>query len=217
MVFEVKGYGAQTLLWEKHEFRMHIPAEALSSSETCLVFVKAITTGLFKFPVGTEPVSAIYAISLSKMFNKPVKLELQHCVRLGQSKFMTFAVAPQDMRSLPYEFQPVAGGVFDQKEFFGSVDRHQFSFVAIFWDWLQYMLYSKNKQTPGENDMNIEIASVLNIILLIVCRSRSHNLPCNDIQNDGVRKYMHIPLAPSSVQRSQYYERGCIVNIRKFI
>ena len=154
-VFVVEGERAQPLLWEEHGFRMHVPEDALLPSETCLISVKAIVAGFFQFPKGTEPVSAVYAISLSKKFYKPVKLELQHCVLLerpGQSKFMSFAVARHDQSSsLPYQFQPVAGGVFELESFFGSIDREQFCFMCIIWDWLGY---SQKKQTSGDLGKN---------------------------------------------------------------
>ena len=124
---------AQQLLWEEHGFRMFIPRNALLPSETCHVSVKAIISGDFHFPEGTEPVSAIYAISLSKQFRKPVKLELQHCVRLErreQSKFMSFAVAPHDQLP-PYQFQEVAGGAFHPGSFCGTIEQAHFCFVCI--------------------------------------------------------------------------------------
>ena len=125
---------AQQLLWEEHGFRMFIPGNALLPSETCLVSVKAIVSGDFQFPEGTEPVSAIYAISLSKPFRKPVKLELQHCVHLerqGQSKFMSFAVAPHDQPLPPYQFQLVSGGVFHPGSYYATIERAHFCFVVI--------------------------------------------------------------------------------------
>ena len=140
-VFIVEGDRAQPLLWEEHGFRMHIPKDALLPSETSLVSVKAIVAGHFQFPENTEPVSAVYAISLSKKFYKPVKLELQHCVlleRQGQSRFMSYAVASHDQSSLPYQFHPVTGGAFLPNSFYGTIDREQFSFMSIIWSWLGY-------------------------------------------------------------------------------
>ena len=138
-MFEVRGDRPQPLLWEEHGFRMYIPEGALSPTDTCLVSVQAIVAGLFLFPEGTEPVSAIYAVSLSRKFDKPVKLELQHCVLLekpGQSKFMSFAFASHDQSSPPYQFQPLDGSNFQPNSFYGSIDREQFSFISIIWRYL---------------------------------------------------------------------------------
>ena len=132
--FEVEGDKAQPLEWEKHGFRMYIPRNALSFSERCAVSVKAIITGDFLFPEGTEPVSAVYAIFLSREFCKPVTLELQHCVFLessGQTKFMSFAVAPHNQSSPPYQFKLVAGGAFHPNSFYGTIEQEHFCCACI--------------------------------------------------------------------------------------
>ena len=148
-VFKLEGRKAQPLLWEEHGFRMFIPEDALLPYETCHVSVKAIVGGRFQFPEGTEPVSAVYAISLSRQLRKPARTEMQHCVKLENpehSKSMSFAVASQDPSSMPYQFYEVSGGIFEENKFFGSVDRHQFSFMTIIWKWLGYGKTSYLKQ-----------------------------------------------------------------------
>ena len=117
---------------------MFIPESALLPNEACLVTVKAIDAGLFEYPEGTEPVSAVYAITLTKPLRAPAKLEMQHCVKLGSaesSKHMSFVVASQDPSSIPYKFELVPGGVFMKDSCFGSIDRQQFSFFSIGWFW----------------------------------------------------------------------------------
>ena len=124
---------------------MYIPHGALLPNETCFVTVKAIVGGLFRFPEGTEPVSAIYAISLSRQLHKPAKISMQHCVKLNNpkhSKFMSFAVASQDPSSMPYQFNEVPGGVFEENMFFGSANCQQFSFMTIIWKLLKYGNYN---------------------------------------------------------------------------
>ena len=133
-VFEVQGGSAQSLLWEEHGFRMHIPQDALLPNETCLVSVKAIVAGLFQFPEGTERVSAVYAISSSLPFNKPVMTELQHCVQLDnseQGKYMSFAVAQHDPSSICYQFQPLAGGLFHANSHYGILEQDHFCILTI--------------------------------------------------------------------------------------
>ena len=103
--------------------------------------VKAIDAGLFQFPEGTEPVSAVYAISLTKPLREPVKLEMQHCMKLGRaesSKYLSFVVASQDRSSVSYTFELVAGGIFKEDCYYGSIDRQQFSFFSIVWYLLGY-------------------------------------------------------------------------------
>ena len=132
--FEVEGDEAQSLKWEELGFWMYIPRNALLAYERCIVFVKAIIAGDFLFPEGTEPVSAVYAIFLSREFRKPVRLELQHCVfleRHGQSKFMSYAVAPHNQSSPPYRFKLVAGGAFYPNSFYGTIEQEHFCFACI--------------------------------------------------------------------------------------
>ena len=133
-VFEVQGGSAQSLLWEEHGFRMHIPQDALLPNETCLVSVKAIVAGLFQFPMGTERVSAVYAISSSLQFHKAVTTELQHCIQLDsseQGKYMSFAVTQHDPSSTHYKFQPLAGGAFQPNSCFGIIEQDHFSLWTI--------------------------------------------------------------------------------------
>ena len=138
ITFELRGEMAHQLLWEEHSFRMFIPENALLPNETCLVTVKAIDAGLFEYPKGIEPVSAVYAITLTKPLRAPAKLEMQHCVKLGStesSKHMCFVFASQDTSSIPYKFELVPGGVFKKDSCFGSIERQQFSFFSIGWFW----------------------------------------------------------------------------------
>ena len=140
-VFKLEGRRTQSLLWEEHGFRIFFPEDALLPHETCLVSVKAIVGGRFRFPEDTEPVSAVYAISLSKQLCKPARIEMQHCVKLDNpehSKAMSFAVASQDPSSMPYRFHEVPGGIFEEKKLFGSINRQQFCFMAIIWKLLGY-------------------------------------------------------------------------------
>ena len=131
-VFKVQGGSAQSLLWEEHGFRMYIPQDALLPNEFCLVFVKAIVAGLFQFPKGTERVSAVYAISSTQQFHKPVTTELQHCVQLDnseQGKYMSFAVAQLDLSSTHYKFQ-LSEGTFQPNSYFGTFEENQFLSLA---------------------------------------------------------------------------------------
>ena len=50
-------------------------------SETCEVAITALAGGEFEFPKGSELVSAIYAITISRPLLKPLTINIQHCVR----------------------------------------------------------------------------------------------------------------------------------------
>ena len=131
-VFKFQEGCAQSLLWVEHGFRMHIPQDALLPNETCLVSVKAIVAGLFQFPEGTERVSAVYAISSTQQFHKPVMTELQHCVQLDsseQGKYMSIAVAQLDPSSTHCHFQ-LSEGTFQPNSYFGTFKENQFFSLA---------------------------------------------------------------------------------------
>ena len=134
-VIEVEGEKAHSLQWVKHGFSMHIPEHGLLPNETCEVVVKAIVGGKFQFPADTEPVSAIYSISLSKPLHHPARIQLQHCAMLTDPECLTFAVASHG-RSTPYIFYEVPQGNFEKNSFYGWIDRQQFSFFTTLRRWL---------------------------------------------------------------------------------
>ena len=135
--FEVAA--GEKLLWEEHGFSILIPEDGLIPYKTCIVTVKAIIPGLFQYPEGTEPVSAIYDISLSRPLIKPATLQLEHCVLLDNPeyiKFLSFAVASEEHSSMQYKFHEVPGGIFERNSSFGSIDRKHFCRLSILWNWL---------------------------------------------------------------------------------
>ena len=76
--------GPQLLEWGENGFRMQVPEGATSGP--CDIAVKVIIAGQFEFPVNTQLVSAVYAISPSRKLKKPVQLEIQHCVSIASKQ-----------------------------------------------------------------------------------------------------------------------------------
>ena len=77
------------------------------------------------------------AILLSKPLNEPLRLDMQHCIKLvsqSQTKYMTFAIAPIYTPGLyihvPYKFKVVEGGEFTVNSFYGSIHRQEFCLVC---------------------------------------------------------------------------------------
>ena len=123
-----------TLLnWEEYGLRITIPHEAVPLYDTVEVAITALVGGEFILPEDTELVSAVYAISVSKPFLKPVQLEIQHCVFIekpAHSNYLSFATAPSDEASC--EFQPVKGaGEFSIGSRYGSIYTTEFSLWSI--------------------------------------------------------------------------------------
>ena len=67
--------------WEKYGMSLSAPEGILPPSETCEVAITALAGGEFEFPKGSELVSAIYAITISRPLLKPLTINIQHCVR----------------------------------------------------------------------------------------------------------------------------------------
>ena len=123
-----------TLLnWEQYGLRITIPHEAVPLYDTVEVAITALVGGEFILPEDTELVSAVYAISVSKQFLKPVQLEIQHCVSIekpAHNNCLSFATAPGDEASC--EFQPVKGaGEFSIGSRYGSIYITEFSLWSI--------------------------------------------------------------------------------------
>ena len=120
--------------WEEYGLKITIPQGTVSSTETCKIAVIALVGGHFQFPEGTELISAVYAISVSKPLLKPVKLEIQHCaVLLSQehTTYLSFATASTKQSTLPYIFQLQEGGHFDPNEQYGSIHLSHFCQEAL--------------------------------------------------------------------------------------
>ena len=123
-MFPIQGDSPQFLNWEQYGLRIIIPEGTLSPTNTCEVAVKAIVGGQFQLPKGSELISVVYAISVSKPLLKPVKLEIQHCANLVTQDhigYLSFATASLDQPVLPYQFQLENGGQFYCGNQYGSI------------------------------------------------------------------------------------------------
>ena len=130
-LFEISREFPQLLDWEEYGLRIQVPEGA--TSEPCDIAIKAIVAGQFEFPEGTDLVSAVYAISVSKRLTKPVMLEIQHCVaitREEQGRFLSFVRAQCNQPQLPYQFESLDNGTFPPHSDYGKIAFDRFSLVA---------------------------------------------------------------------------------------
>ena len=119
------------LEWEEYGLRIQVPEGA--TSEPCDIAIKAIVAGQFEFPEGTDLISAVYAISVSKRLAKPVMLEIQHCVaitREEQGRFLSFVRAQCNQPQLPYQFELLDNGTFPPHSDYGKIACDRFSCIA---------------------------------------------------------------------------------------
>ena len=115
---------------------MTILEGTLSPTDTSEVAISALVGGQFQFPEGTELISAVYGISVSKPLFRPVKIEIQHCADLvtqDHTSYLSFVTA--SLGGLPYHFQlEEERGQFHHGGQYGSVCLiylSQFSLKAI--------------------------------------------------------------------------------------
>ena len=134
-VFYIDGKSAQLLDWEEYSLQIHVP-EGVTSGP-CGITVKAITAGEFEFPEGNQLASALYAISVPRKLDKPVKLEMQHCAALKNEQhcnLLQFVRAEYNQPELPYNFSVLKGGIFDVHSRYGIIECEQFSIIGIVLD-----------------------------------------------------------------------------------
>ena len=132
-MFTIQGDSSQFLNWEQYGLRITVAQDTLSSTDTSEVAVTALVGGQFQLPDGTELISAVYALSISKPLLKPVKLEIQHCADLvtqDHTSYLNFATASVNV-GLPYQFHLKEGGQFRPSDQYGSIYLSQFSLWVI--------------------------------------------------------------------------------------
>ena len=123
-IFLVQGNFAQIFNWERYGLRITVLEGTLSPTDTVEVSVSALVGGQFQLPEGTELISAVYNISVSKPLLKPVELKIQHCADLVTEKhtqYLSFATALISPSILPYQFQLQEGGQFSPGDQYGSI------------------------------------------------------------------------------------------------
>ena len=132
-VFELSGLHREILTWEEFGFKLNVPNR--TSTKSCKISVKAMISGQFEIPEGTELVSVLYAVSCSETLNKPVTIEIEHCVNLENDEdcqYLSFGIARYYQSTPPYTFEMVDDGIFSPHSKFGKIKRSFFSVFAIF-------------------------------------------------------------------------------------
>ena len=129
--FYIKGETTHSFNWEECGLGIHVEQGTIPYSSTCQVAIKALVGGEFLFPLNTELVSAVYAISVSETFLKPIKLSVQHCVVLKhkqQAEYLSFAKSPL---TPAHTFETIEGGQFPTDDRYGFIMCDSFSLLAI--------------------------------------------------------------------------------------
>ena len=143
--------------WKGHGLRLHIPADALDANTPTLTMkIQASLSGQFKLPDDMELVSGVYWISFPvKSLVQPVTLELQHCAHLERNEetYLTFVTSKCNRETLPYQFEPLPGGVFTTTSDYGAVQLYHFSGVAVTRKKRRRtQIHSKSREQEGDTD-----------------------------------------------------------------
>ena len=136
---------AQSFEWRGYGLKLFIPNQTLSSGvDECLISIQAGLSGQFTLPQQYSLVSAVYGITVTAQFAKPVTLEIEHCADCNSPddcEDLTFAVAKTSTQEPPYSFEVLPGGVFTPKSSHGSIRVQNFSLIAIFKRFLSRTRY----------------------------------------------------------------------------
>ena len=128
------------LLWQEYGIELHFPSTSTVHIEGT-VSVLSIDDDNYKFPEGSELVSAVYDISTNKPFPEPVTVKIQHCVPLDseqEASAMSFVIADTS-QGPPYKFHPLDGGIFSCGSSYAEIQLTHFSMPAII-RWCRWWL-----------------------------------------------------------------------------
>ena len=129
------------------------PEGILSLSDTCEVAITALAGGEFQFPKGSKLVRAVYAICITKVLQKPLTVNIQHCVLLETSEqcdSLKFVRAPLNNRTIPYTFKFLKGGPFTPGSQYGSISCTKFSLIGVV--LMEENREEQENQGEGENE-----------------------------------------------------------------
>ena len=164
-VLEVVGDKPQKVEWPGYGFFIEVPEGAVPRGVTVSVGVKAIASGLFKFPEDSQLISAIYWISASEVFLKEVAVNIQHCAIIEneeQCSLLRFMIAKCSQEVLPYKFKEKRGE-FNQHTRYATIKLKMFSIVTATGpvdaetQCAALMLYKQQMATPLVADFHFVV------------------------------------------------------------
>ena len=124
-----------TYEWKGHGMKLYIPADALEPGTPAQTMtIQASLSGQYQLPDDAELVSGVYWVAFPRRFSQPVMMELQHCAYLEHPEdvsSLVFIRAKCNQKNLPYQFQPLPGGVFSTNTSYGAIELSHFSGVGV--------------------------------------------------------------------------------------
>ena len=132
---EISSGQPLTYQWDEAGFKVHIPAGAISTTESgcgpVTMSIQASLSGEYELPDDRVLVSGVYWIALSP----PIKLaenatiSIQHCAS-ETDVTLSFITAKCTQKNLPYQFKELPGGSFSEPGV-GSIQVDRFSAFAM--------------------------------------------------------------------------------------
>lgn len=127
--------GGQCVHFDLQEYGISItvPEEALPSGFVSTVTIRVISSGQFKLPRNQKLSSAFYWISTTKLFVKPVKLQIYHnsVLNTNATSKIHFLKAKDEDVNGTFIFNELPGGSFSPFTQYGYIDVDSFSIVGI--------------------------------------------------------------------------------------
>ena len=132
----------QHIFWEGYGLRLHIPSNSLP--ENCSQFELKMSVSRsqhYKLPDDDGIlVSAVYSFSHTlghKKLQKPVTVEMQHCV--ANSAYNPLCILQAEDTS--DTFSVIEGGTFDHNEGYGVIELRHFCSLAVYLQWFVASLF----------------------------------------------------------------------------
>ena len=130
------------IVWEEYGLRLHIPSNSLP--ENCSQFELKMSVSRsqhYKLPDDDGIlVSAVYSFSHTlghKKLQKPVTVEMQHCV--ANSAYNPLCILQAEDTS--DTFSVIEGGTFDHNEGYGVIELRHFCSLAVYLQWFVASLF----------------------------------------------------------------------------
>ena len=135
MEITLRAGKAQSFECCEYGYKLHFPKGSLPEHLLeCKIHVRVFLSGQYEFPENAVPISAMYQITCPVELKEPVLLEIQHCAIIEtpeQASFLSFVRAEDSNGQLPYQFNPISGGVFPVNGDYAAISVEKFSLYSI--------------------------------------------------------------------------------------
>ena len=114
-----------------------------SNVKSCTITITASLFGQYEFPRDMELVSPVLWLRCVPhcKFTRPLCLEVMHCALRENANFLCMARAVCTQKTLPYTFNVLNEGIFNQCYSYGTIELSRFSGVGVLQKWSKKRRY----------------------------------------------------------------------------